>query len=139
MAPAWYLEVAFQMVPGGYPATALAWGRSPRVGGEAYEVRVLWRQAPRQRHGAPDQASGRRAGAEGLLRLWERAAVSVLRFPVERRQPRRLVTLRELQEQFGMSERWWRYQRANGLPVHKWGSRLRFDPDEVVEWLDAQA
>jgi hypothetical protein len=32
----------------------------------------------------------------------------LIRFPVERRQPRRLVPLGELIGAYGMSERWWR-------------------------------
>jgi predicted DNA-binding transcriptional regulator AlpA len=62
--------------------------------------------------------------------------VSVLRFPVEQRQARRLLTLGELIGMFGYSERWWRYRLAEGLPSHKWGARLRFDPTEVREWLE---
>jgi predicted DNA-binding transcriptional regulator AlpA len=61
----------------------------------------------------------------------------VIRFPVERRQPRRLVSLRELQELFGFSERWWRYRTAEeSFPVHRWGGRLRFDPIEVEQWME---
>lgn len=61
--------------------------------------------------------------------------MSVVRFPVERRQPRQLVSIRELQDQFGMSERWFRYRIAEGLPSHRFGSRLRFDPVEVKLWI----
>jgi hypothetical protein len=60
-----------------------------------------------------------------------------LRFPVERRQVRRPVCLAELQEQFGFSERWWRYRlREDGFPVHRWGGRLRFYLDDVEDWLN---
>jgi hypothetical protein len=63
----------------------------------------------------------------------------LLRFPVERTQPRRLLPLAELQERFGFSTRWWRYRIADGLPCHRWGGGLRFDPAEVETWLDARA
>ena len=64
---------------------------------------------------------------------------SVVRFPSERTRPRRLLPLSELRERFGFSERWWRYRIAEGLPCHRWGGGLRFDPDEVVAWLDLRA
>ena len=60
----------------------------------------------------------------------------VVRFPVEHRRAAHLVPLSELQECFGYSERWWRYRLSEGLPRHKWGSRLRFNPTEVEAWLD---
>jgi predicted DNA-binding transcriptional regulator AlpA len=61
----------------------------------------------------------------------------LIRFPVERRQPRRLVPLGELIGAYGMSERWWRYQIAAGLPAHRFGRRaLRFDPAEVEQWIE---
>jgi predicted DNA-binding transcriptional regulator AlpA len=61
---------------------------------------------------------------------------NVVRFPLERRQSRRLVDLAELREQLGMSERFWRYRIAEGLPVHHYGKRLRFDPSEVQRWME---
>ena len=64
---------------------------------------------------------------------------SVLRFPVERTEPARLLTLADLRERFGYSERWWRYRIAAGLPCHRWGGGLRFDAVEVAAWLDAHA
>ena len=61
----------------------------------------------------------------------------LIRFPVERRQPRRLVPLAGLIDGYGMSERWWRYQIAAGLPTHRFGRRaLRFDPAEVEQWIE---
>ena len=64
----------------------------------------------------------------------------LIRFPVERRQPRRLVPLGELIDAYGMSERWWRYQIAAGLPAHRFGRRaLRFDAVEVEAWLEANS
>lgn len=62
--------------------------------------------------------------------------MSVLRFPVERREARRLVDLRGLMDEFGFSERFWRYRIAEGMPTKKWGARLRFDPDDVQRWLE---
>jgi hypothetical protein len=59
-----------------------------------------------------------------------------LRFPVERRQPPRLEDIHGLIEAFGYSERWWRYRITEGLPCHKWGSRLRFDLTKVQAWLE---
>lgn len=56
----------------------------------------------------------------------------------ERRQPERLVTLTELIELFGFSERFWRYRLAEGMPVHRWGARLRFKPSEVERWLEEE-
>jgi hypothetical protein len=39
-----------------------------------------------------------------------------------------------------MSERWWRYQIAAGLPAHRFGRRaLRFDAVEVEAWLEANS
>jgi predicted DNA-binding transcriptional regulator AlpA len=68
------------------------------------------------------------------------AGATVIRFPVERRQPRRLVPLTELIELYGFSERWWRYQIAAGLPAHRFGQRaLRFDPLEVEAWMEANS
>ncbi len=64
---------------------------------------------------------------------------NLVRFPTKRTRPRRLLPLAELQERFGFSERWWRYRVAEGLPCHRWGGGLRFDPGEVEAWLDARA
>jgi hypothetical protein len=59
----------------------------------------------------------------------------IIQFPTQRRQPRKLVNVAELQELFGGSERWWRYRIAEGMPTHRWGRRLRFDPVEVENWM----
>ena len=65
---------------------------------------------------------------------------SVIRFPTERRHPRRFVSLAELIELYGMSERWWRYQIAAGMPSRRWGRRaLRFDPIDVEAWMEANS
>jgi hypothetical protein len=60
----------------------------------------------------------------------------IVRFPVERREARRLVDVAGLIEAFGYSERFWRYRIADGLPCHRWGRRLRFSIEEVEAWLD---
>lgn len=65
-----------------------------------------------------------------------RATAEIIPFPLERRRPARLVALPELIERFGYSERWWRYRLTEGLPARKWGAGLRFDPDEVKDWLE---
>lgn len=62
----------------------------------------------------------------------------IIRFPVERRQPRRLVPLTELCDLFGYSERWFRYRMKEGLPRHQWGGGVRFDPLEVEDWMEAK-
>ena len=64
--------------------------------------------------------------------------MSVIRFPVERRQPRQLVDLAALCKQFSMSERWFRYRIAEGMPTHRFGRRLRFDVSEVEAWMEAR-
>lgn len=65
---------------------------------------------------------------------------TIVRFPVERRQPRRLVPLTEVIDAYGMSERWWRYRIAEGMPTHRFGQRaLRFDLGEVEAWMEANS
>jgi predicted DNA-binding transcriptional regulator AlpA len=66
---------------------------------------------------------------------WASVCNNVIRFPLERRQARQLVDLVELRGQLGMSERFWRYRVAEGMPVHRYGKRLRFDPSEVERWM----
>jgi len=58
-------------------------------------------------------------------------AAPVLGSELDGTHAHRLVSLSELQERFGFSERWWRYRIAEGLPARKWIGGLRFDPDEV--------
>jgi len=48
----------------------------------------------------------------------------------------RLLSLREMSERLGMSERWIRYRVAEGLPHRRYGQRLRFDAPEVERWLE---
>lgn len=62
--------------------------------------------------------------------------MNVIRFPVERTQPVALLTLRELQDELKVSERWIRYRVAEGCPVRRYGSRLRFDKAEFEQWLE---
>ena len=76
------------------------------------------------------RVGGFRRAREGTSSLSDR----VVRFPVERRQPRRLVDMRGLMELYGYGERWWRYGRAEGMPVYRWAARLGFDPVEVGAW-----
>ena len=62
--------------------------------------------------------------------------MSVVRVPVERRTTPRLVTITELIDLYGYSERWWRYRISEGMPARRWGKRLRFNPAEVERWLE---
>ncbi len=63
---------------------------------------------------------------------------NVIPFPTGRARAGRLVDLAGLHERFGFSERWWRYRIKEGMPVHRWGGGLRFDPDEVEAWNHAR-
>jgi predicted DNA-binding transcriptional regulator AlpA len=56
----------------------------------------------------------------------------------DRRPAERLLTMRELCDHFGYSERWFRYRVCEGMPAHKWGGRHRFSLAEVQEWLGAK-
>ena len=65
------------------------------------------------------------------------SAATVIRFPSEHREPLRLVPLCELIDAYGMSERWFRYRIAEGMPCHRFGRRaLRFDAIEVKRWIE---
>lgn len=62
---------------------------------------------------------------------------TVIPFPADRRHLRRLVSIADLMDLYGFSERWWRYQIAAGMPAHRFGRRaLRFDPAEVERWME---
>ena len=63
------------------------------------------------------------------------ATADAIRLPFEWRREQRLVPISGLQALFGGSERWWRYKVAEGMPTHRFGRRLRFDPDEVLAWM----
>lgn len=52
------------------------------------------------------------------------------------RHPPQVIDMAGLIQAFGYSERWWRYRIAEGMPHHRWGKRLRFEPDDVKQWLD---
>ena len=60
----------------------------------------------------------------------------VIPFPLQRRRSPRLVSLPVVCRHFGFSERWFRYRLAEGMPAYRYGRRLRFDLDEVREWLE---
>lgn len=60
----------------------------------------------------------------------------VIEFPVERRQAERMLTLHELMDTYGFSERWWRYRLAEGLPKHRWCGQWRFRAAEVEAWME---
>jgi len=49
----------------------------------------------------------------------------------------RLLNIAELAERLGVTERHVRRLVAERrIPFIKWGHLLRFDPDEIVAWLD---
>ncbi len=59
--------------------------------------------------------------------------------PTDRRPPPALLNLPALAERLAVNERHVRRLVAERrIPFIKWGHLLRFDPDEVDEWLDAQ-
>ncbi len=62
----------------------------------------------------------------------------VIEFPVHRREPEPLLTMRDLVERYQMSERWFHYRLAEGMPSHRWGGRRRFRASEVEAWMDAR-
>jgi predicted DNA-binding transcriptional regulator AlpA len=63
-------------------------------------------------------------------------SAEVIRFPTERRQLPRLLSIVELSAHLGMSQRWIRYRCAEGMPVRKYGNRLRFVKTDVDTWLE---
>ncbi len=64
-------------------------------------------------------------------------AAQVIRFPLERTRPEPFVDLRAVMDHYGRSERWIRYQLADGMPSHRCCKRLlRFKLSEVQEWFD---
>jgi predicted DNA-binding transcriptional regulator AlpA len=62
----------------------------------------------------------------------------IIAFPAHRRHPERLLTLSEVREARGGSERWWRYRIAEGLPTVRWGGTLRFRISEIEAWMEAR-
>lgn len=107
-------------------------GRKPLHGVDASEVAF--------RHVEPrmSESTLQRIERDALAtRLDGNSMGEILQFP-GRAPARRLLTLRETMEALGGSERWWRYRIAEGCPVHRWGKRLRLDPDEVQAWLEEE-
>ncbi len=62
----------------------------------------------------------------------------VIAFPTHRRHAEPLLELADLMERFGMSERWWRYRIAEGLPTVRWGGRLKFRATDVEVWMETR-
>jgi predicted DNA-binding transcriptional regulator AlpA len=62
----------------------------------------------------------------------------VIALDAHRREPEPLLTLRQLVDRFGFSERWWRYRLADGMPAHRWGGQWRFRASEVESWMEAR-
>ena len=60
----------------------------------------------------------------------------VIPFPQHRREPEPLLTLRDLIERYGFSERWWRYRVAEAMPAHRWGGQWRFRASEIEAWME---
>lgn len=58
----------------------------------------------------------------------------VIAFP-QRLGAERALTVRELSEALGMSERWIAYRVAEGMPSHRYGRARRFRVSEVESWL----
>jgi excisionase family DNA binding protein len=96
-----------------YPATADTSGKKfqVRVSETAFSTRIGAVRAKEVTMPDPDSASGRR-----LPRLLDIAGVAE-HLAVSERHVRRLVAERR-------------------IPYVKWGHLLRFDPDEIAEWLD---
>ena len=61
----------------------------------------------------------------------------VIPFPRHRREPEPLLTMRDLVDRYQMSERWFRYKLAEGMPGHRWGGRWRFRASEVEAWMES--
>ena len=62
--------------------------------------------------------------------------VRVIPFPRHRREPEALLTMRDLVERYQMSERWFRYRLAEGMPAHRWGAQWRFRASEIEVWME---
>lgn len=60
----------------------------------------------------------------------------VIAFPAHRRSPEPLLTMRDLTDRYQMSERWFRYRLAEGMPARRWGGGLRFRASEVEAWIE---
>lgn len=53
-----------------------------------------------------------------------------------RREPEPLLKMRDLVDRYQMSERWFRYRLAEGMPAHRWGGQWRFKASEVERWME---
>ena len=65
-------------------------------------------------------------------------SAQVIRFPAHRREPEPMLTMRQVVERFGFSERWWRYRLADGMPAHRWGGQWRFRASEIEAWMETR-
>lgn len=62
------------------------------------------------------------------------ATAKILQFP-QRPGLERALTVRELADVLGMSERWIAYRVKEGMPSHRYGRARRFRLSEVETWL----
>jgi len=62
----------------------------------------------------------------------------VILFPLHRREPEPLLTMRDLVDRYQMSERWFRYKLAEGMPGHRWGGCWRFRASEIEAWMESR-
>jgi len=62
----------------------------------------------------------------------------VIPFPRYRREPEPLLTIRDLVDRYQMSERWFRYKLAEGMPAHRWGGCWRFRASEIEAWMESR-
>jgi len=62
----------------------------------------------------------------------------VIPFPLHRREPEPLLTMRDLVDRYQMSERWFRYKLAEGMPGHRWGGCWRFRASEIEAWMESR-
>ncbi len=59
------------------------------------------------------------------------------RIPAREIRRPKLLTLKQVADQLSVNERHVRRLVAERrIPYVKWGHLLRFDPDEIAEWLD---
>lgn len=50
-----------------------------------------------------------------------------------------LITTKQLAEKLNVTERYIYVLRNNGLPYKRIGSSIRFDQDDVTEWIEQQS
>lgn len=63
--------------------------------------------------------------------------MTVIEFP-KRPGLERVLSVRELADVLGMSERWVAYQVRAGMPSYKFGRARRFRLSEVERWLSKE-